>query len=382
MILFSVFRLLNPSSVFQPLSSAREFIMLLNSTFSILRFGAVFSLLVFAHELGHFLVAKWRKVAVEEFGFGLPPRIWGKKIKGTIYSLNFVPLGGFVKLKGEDPEVAGFGDVDSFSVKSKKSRTAIILAGVLGNLALAWLIFSFLFAVGNPRVSGKVVIEEINPGSPAEVAGLQKDDAVLTVDGQKVEVFEDLNLRVKERAGKTVDLCIERQGQALQMQLVPRLKPPEDEGPLGIKIALIDPQVMLTTYAFWQAPGYALLEIGGILKEMVLGMISMIWRVFTVGQVPLEVTGVVGIKALTDVAASLGRRFFLQFIALLNLNLLLFNLLPIPALDGGRLLFVGIEALIRRKMHPRVEKWANNISLAFLLLLSVLVTIQDISRFW
>ncbi len=356
--------------------------MLLNSTFSLLRFGAVFSLLVFVHELGHFLVAKWRKVVVEEFGFGLPPRIWGKKIKGTIYSFNWIPLGGFVKLKGEDPEAAFIGDVDSFSVKSKKSRTAIVLAGVLGNLLLAWLIFSFLFAIGNPGISGKVVIEEVVSGSPAEVVGLQKGDTVLTIDGQEVGTTEDLIFRVKERAGSMVNLRVNRSGQTLEFQPIPREKPPVDEGPLGVKIALIDPQVNLVTYPFWQAPWYALVEIGGILKEMVWGFGSMIARIFTQGRVPTEVTGVVGIKVLTDVAAEMGKRFFLQFIALLNLNLFIFNLLPVPALDGGRLLFVGLEVLLRRKLDPKVERMANSISLAFLLLLSALVTIQDISRFW
>jgi len=356
--------------------------MLLSSTFSLLRFGAVFSLLVFVHEAGHFLAAKWRKVAVEEFGFGLPPRLWGKKFKGTIYSLNWIPLGGFVKLKGEDPEAALIGDVDSFSVKSKKSRTAIILAGVLGNLLLAWLIFSFLFAVGNPNISGKVVIEEVVSGSPAEFAGLQKDDVVLAIEDQKVKTTEELIFEVEKRAGKTVMLDIDRKGQALQTQLVPRIEPPEGEGALGIKIVMIEPEVTLTKHPLWQAPWYALNEVGEITKSMLVGFGGMLVRIFTRGEVPTEVAGPLGIKAMTDVAASMGKRFFLQFVALLNLNLFIFNLLPIPALDGGRLLFLGFEAVLKRRLNPKIEKIANNLSLALLLLLSVLVTIQDISRFW
>ena len=356
--------------------------MLLNSTFSLLRFGAVFSVLVFVHEAGHFLMAKWRKVAVEEFGFGLPPRLWGKKFKGTVYSLNWIPLGGFVKLKGEDPEMAGFGDADSFRVKSKVSRAAIILAGVLGNLLLAWLIFSFLFAIGNPGIFGKVIIEEVVSGSPAEVAGLRKDDVVLAIDGREVGTTEDLILEVNRQAGQEVGLEIERQGLSLQMRLVPRIEPPEGEGALGIKIAMVEPEVILTKYPLWQAPWYALCEVGALLRSMILGFGAMLVGIFTRGEVPTEVAGVVGIKALTDVAASMGKRFFLQFIALLNLNLFIFNLLPIPALDGGRLLFLGFEAVLRRKLNPKIEKIANNLSLALLLLLSVLVTIQDISRFW
>jgi regulator of sigma E protease len=356
--------------------------MLLSSTFSLLRFGAVFSLLVFVHEMGHFLAAKWRKVAVEEFGFGLPPCLWGKKFKGTIYSLNWIPLGGFVKLKGEDPETALIGDADSFSVRSKKSRTAIIFAGVLGNLLLAWLIFSFLFVIGNPRISGQVVIEEIRPGSPAEEAGLLPEDTVLAIDGQKVGTTEELIFAVEQKGGSTVQLDIARKGQALQTQLVPRVEPPEGEGPLGIKIATTEPQISLTRHSFWKAPWYALQEIGRILETMVLGLWTMLIGLFTRGEVPTEVTGVIGIKEMTDVAAEMGHRFFLQFIALLNLNLFLFNLLPVPALDGGRLLFVGLEAVLRRKLNPKIEKLANNLGLAFLLLLSALVTIKDIVTFW
>ena len=355
--------------------------MFLNSTFSLLRFGAVFSVLVFVHEASHFLVAKWRKVAVEEFGFGLPPRLWGKKFKGTTYSLNWIPLGGFVKLKGEDPEAAFVGDVDSFSVKSKKSRTAIILAGVLGNLLLAWLIFSFLFTIGNPTISGKVVIEEVVSGSPAELAGLQKEDVVLAIDGTEVGTTEDLILEVDRQAGREVGLQIERKGLALQTQLVPRVQPPEGEGALGIKIAMVEPEVTLIKHPLWQAPWYALREVGEITGSMVVGFGGMLVRIFTRGEVPTEVAGVVGIKAMTDIAASMGKRFFLQFVALLNLNLFIFNLLPIPALDGGRLLFLGFEAVLGRKLNPKIEKIANNLSLALLLLLSVLVTIQDISRF-
>jgi len=356
--------------------------MLLTSTLSLLRFGAVFSLLVFVHEMGHFLMAKWRKVAVEEFGFGLPPRLWGKKFRGTTYSLNWIPLGGFVKLKGEDPEMAGFGDADSFRVKSNFSRAAIVLAGVLGNLTLAWLLFSLLFTLGNPYISGKVVIEKVYPGSPAESAGLQKDDVVLAIDGQKVKTTEELIVAVGRKAGSTVILDIDKKGQALQTPLIPRVEPPAGEGPLGVSIALADPQVSLTTYPFWQAPKYALLEVGKILRNMLLGFGGMLGRLLTRGEVPTEVTGVIGIKEMTDLAAEMGKRFFLQFIALLNLNLFLFNLLPVPALDGGRLLFVGFEAVLKRKLPPKAEKLANNLGLAFLLLLSALVTIKDIVTFW
>lgn len=356
--------------------------MFLDSTFSVLRFGVVLSLLVFVHELGHFLAAKWRKVAVEEFGFGLPPRLWGKEFRGTLYSINLFPIGGFVKLKGEDPEVAGFGDADSFSAKSKRSRAAMIVAGVFGNLLLAWLIFSFLFAVGSPEISGKVQIEEVAKGSPAESAGLSSGDVVVAINDRPVKMPEDLILEVSRQAGREVTLRIDRQGQALQMLVAPRVDPPAGEGPLGVKVILVDHKVTLIKHPLWQAPFYAAVETGQILKEMLGGMGFLVRSALSRQEVPGGVSGVVGIKALTDIAAAMGERFFLQFVAILSLNLLIFNLLPIPALDGGRLLFVGLEAVLRKKLNPKVERVANNLGLAFLLLLFVLITIQDIERFW
>jgi len=356
--------------------------MLLSSTFSILRFGAVFSVLVFVHEMGHFLMAKWRKVAVEEFGFGLPPRLWGKKFRSTLYSINLIPLGGFVKLKGEDPEMAGFGDADSFRVKSKASRAAIVLAGVLGNLLLAWLIFALLFTIGNPKISGQVVIEEVISGAPAEDVGLLPEDTVLSVDGRGVGTTDELVFLIKQKAGAKVTLQIDRAGEVKEFEIVPRTDPPVGEGPLGIKIALIDSQVKLVSYPFGQALWQAAKEVASTLTDMFWGFAGMIQRIFTRGEVPTEVAGVVGIKEMTDVAAEMGKRFFLQFVALLSLNLFLFNLLPVPALDGGRFLFVVLEAVLRRRLNPKVEKIANNLGFAFLLILSALVTIKDIATFW
>jgi regulator of sigma E protease len=356
--------------------------MLVEPVLSFLRFGIVLSLLVFVHELGHFLAAKWRGVFVEEFGFGLPPRIWGKRVGDTLYSINLFPIGGFVKLKGEDPEVVGFGDADSFAVKSRWSRALIIIAGVLGNFLLAWLIFTFLFAVGNPEFRGDVFIKDVAPNSPAAQVGIRKGDQVISINGVAVRQLEDLIVETRKSAGTEVKLQLRRGGDNRTLRLIPRLTPPKGEGAMGVALETRNERVDVSRYPLWQSPLVAAKEVVSILGKMLSGVKILLMELIFRGEVPKEVTGIVGIKALTDVAAEMGERFFLQFVAILSLNLLIFNLLPIPALDGGRLLFVGIEAITGRKLPPRVERWANNLGLALMLLLFVLITIRDIGRFY
>ncbi len=152
---------------------------------SILVFLLALSVLVFVHEFGHFIAAKKSGVKVEEFGFGLPPRIFGRKIGDTLYSINLLPIGGFVKLKGEEGEVMGFGSEGSFASASNPKRLVIVVSGVVGNLILAYLIFVLLFLVGNPTMAGKVKISDVAKNSPAEASQIKPGDYVLKVDGRK-----------------------------------------------------------------------------------------------------------------------------------------------------------------------------------------------------
>jgi len=159
---------------------------------SILIFLAVLSLVVFFHELGHFIAAKRLGVAVEEFGFGYPPRLFGKKIGSTVYSVNLIPLGGFVRLKGENAEIAGLGDSDSFSIKSPYKRVVILISGVLGNIILTWLIFSLLLIVGLPVLEDRVHLEKTFPNSVAQQAGLLPGDIIVSLDQNKVFWADEL----------------------------------------------------------------------------------------------------------------------------------------------------------------------------------------------
>jgi len=345
---------------------------------SILIFLFTLSVLVFVHELGHFLAAKKSGVKVEEFGFGIPPRIFGKKIGETIYSINLLPIGGFVRLKGEEGEVLGFGQKDSFRSISNFKRLFIVLSGVLGNLLLAYFIFTFLFLVGYPKFSGQIKVTEVVSASPAELSGLKVGDVFVNVGRLKVETPDDFVNEVTRQKGQKVDFGILREGRKLEISLKPRINPPEGQGPLGVRLGF-EASLNYQKVSLIEAPVKAFEEISSNIVLMLSGLKKIFLNLFSL-KVPSEVAGVVGIYKLSSQASEAGFRIFLQFVAIISLNLFMFNLLPIPALDGGRLLFILIEAVSRKSLNPKFEKWVNNIGLALLLTLFVLITIRDFRR--
>jgi regulator of sigma E protease len=343
---------------------------------SIIRFVLLLSILIFVHEGGHFLIARLFGVAVEEFGFGIPPRVWGKKIKGTIYSINLLPIGGFVRLKGEEGETLGFGGADSFAVQSKLKRAGIVAAGALGNFLLAWLVFSLLWGLGKNVPADKVLVNEVSVGSPADSAGISKGDYILSFNGERVETSEELLSLTKESLGQTAVLGFEREEEAMSVSIVPRANTPEGEGPLGIGIttALKEEKA-----PFWQTPWFGLKETFQTLTAMLKGLGQTVGSILQGEEVLIG--GPVAIYAISKIYAD-GFKPFLDFMALLSLNLVVVNLLPIPALDGGRILFIGIEAIRRKKLSPRIEMAINSIGLAALIALIVLLSIHDVRTFF
>ena len=308
---------------------------------SIIRFLFLLSVLIFVHEGGHFLIARLFGVAVEEFGFGIPPRIWGKKIGGTIYSINLLPIGGFVRLKGEEGETLGFGGAGSFAIQSKLKRTGIVAAGALGNFILAWLIFSLLWGLGK-NVSAETFLP--NPH--------------------------------KDSLEKTATLGFERDGEAVSVSIVPRADPPEGEGPLGVGITTA---IKEEKVPFWKTPWFGLKETFETITMMIKSLGGTVTSLFRGEEV--MVGGPVAIYAFSKVYAD-GFKPFLDFMALLSLNLVVVNLLPIPALDGGRILFIGIEALRRKKLSPRTEAAINSVGLIILIALIVILSVRDIREFF
>ncbi|PIS14579.1 hypothetical protein COT64_01870 [Candidatus Shapirobacteria bacterium CG09_land_8_20_14_0_10_39_12] len=358
---------------------------------TLLIFILILSVLVFVHELGHFVAAKKAGILVEEFGFGLPPKLWGKKIGETLYSINALPIGGFVRLYGED----GSGEMtnDQLPMTNSKGRAyfdapiwrrlTVLFAGVTMNLLLAIVSFSVLYYVsGIPTKTGKIAIVAVAENSPARLAEIKEGDEVVAIDGQEIFSIEQFVKDTKEKAGKEIQLQIfrEKDSQALIVSLVPRESPPEGEGPLGVAVS----DVELKKYPWWQMPYLGMVE--GFKEslawgKMILGTLkSTLVSLVVKGQVPKDIAGPIGIFQITGLVAKEGFLAILQFLGILSVNLAIINVLPFPALDGGRLLFLGYEIIFRKKAPPKVEVLVNQIGMTLLLALMVLITVNDVFR--
>lgn len=338
-------------------------------------FFVILTLLILIHELGHFLTAKFFNVKVEEFGLGLPPRLFGVKKGETLYSLNAIPAGGFVKLAGEDAEEDS-KDPRSFINKSPWQRAVIIFAGVIMNFLLALVAFTILYMAGGPVDSGKVLIVDVAKDSPAEEAGIKPNDIVVEVAGQKIAGLDDLNKRIKENAGKKVSIKLEREKNQFETQLTPRVSPPANQGPTGIAISNY---VETKAYPIWEAPIVGTQQAVKITGLMLDGFKNMIVNLAAKREVPQDVGGVVKIGYITYIATQAGILPLIQWTGLLSLNLALINALPIPALDGGRLFFTLVEAITRKRVPLKFEKWVHMVGFALLLGLIAMITFSDLT---
>ena len=348
---------------------------------SILLFFLVLSVLVLVHEFGHYWVAKKSGVWVEEFGLGLPPRAWGKMIGKTLYSINWLPFGGFVKLHGEDSSEEGHLHTEvAFSHKSKKKRAAIVTAGVVMNFLLAVVLFAVGYTFsGFPRETTNVKVVDIAKDSPAEVAGFQKDDIVRTVSGESATSNEGFVSLVEKHKGEDVDFGVERGGQLMDIHATPRKDHPSNEGSLGVVISSTE----IYFPPVWQRPFmgvYYGFKDAYFWGKIVLAGFGKIFTDLAGGTVPKDIAGPVGIYALTTQAASFGILSLLNFMGILSVNLAILNIMPLPALDGGRLLFILIEGVMGKKIVPKFEAIVHTVGMIALLLLLFAITAYDIRR--
>lgn len=347
---------------------------------SILVFIAVLSVLILVHEIGHFYAAKRSGVLVEEFGFGLPPRVIGKKVGETIYSLNLLPFGGFVRLHGESKEEEIDKPKRAFLNKSAKQRTLIVTAGVIMNFLLALFSFSVFYSfVGVPRETGEVKVVEVREDSPAAEAGLINEDIVRRVDEKEVGKTREFIGAVDEKKGQEVALTIERNGERRETSVVPRENPPEGEGALGVVITSSE-----NFYPpLWQRPFYGIyfgIKEALFWTGIVIGGFVTIFAQLFQGTVPEGIAGPVGIYAITSEVAAAGLLPLINFVGVLSVNLAILNIIPFPPLDGGRLLFIGIEKTFGRKILPKVEAVVHAVGMIILLLLVLAITFHDIQR--
>ncbi len=335
-------------------------------------FVVIAGTLILGHELGHLLIARWRGVAVTEFGIGFPPRLIRLgTVGGTLISLNAIPFGGFVRIAGEDnPDVPG-----GLAGASKTTRTLVLLGGILANLFIGYLAFSaaYRFAAPDPE---RVLITAVQPNSPAALAGIQPGDVIVSVDGEPIRNITGMQQAIAARLGDPVTITVERQEEAVQVTLTPRPTPPEGEGPIGVLLG--NPTRRVGTFEALrlgaQSMAYQFTELlllpGRLLRGEVAG-----------DQVRL--TGIKGIYDMVSWAGEIDRSnqrpfLTLQLAGLISVGLAITNLLPIPALDGGRLVFVLFEIVFRRRVAPRFEGLVHAIGFAFLIGLMVYITVQDV----
>ncbi len=337
-------------------------------------FILVFGLVVFVHELGHLLVAKAFGVRVKEFGFGYPPRIASLGVVGgTEITLNLLPVGGFVRMHEDDPSVPG-----GIASRSRKVRAAVFAAGALMNLLLASLLYGVTYMRGalEPVDAPGAGIYSVSAGSPAEEAGLRPGDNIVTIDGDPVATVDQAVALIGDAAGRPLELGIERDGTALPpITVTPRVDPPPGEGALGVTVDL---PLARISYPVWRA-----IPLGFRATYYTIRGIFWSIRQAVIQRLPFEVTGPIGIYRMTTEVAATGLTRLIEFTAFLSVNLFLLNLLPLPALDGGRLVFVLLEWLRGgRRIPPEKEGIVHAVGMVLILAMMVVVTVFDYLRYF
>lgn len=340
---------------------------------TIVAFLGVLAVLIIAHELGHYFTAKASGVKVEEFGIGFPPRLLRVKRGETLYSLNAVPLGGFVKMAGEvDPT-----GPRSLASKSIGTRIMVLSAGSLMNALLPLLLFSIAYMVPYDLAVGQVIIEEVALDSPALAAGLKPGDALLQVNNKQVSHIGDVHRNIFLNLGKEITILVKHSDATTEnIAVVPRWKPPPDEGAIGITVKMLSPTIVRQHEPFWRAIPLGArdcFQTLGLFKNAIVSMI--------IGAAPVAVGGPVAIAQMTGEVAKAGFSPLLEFAAFLSLNLAIINIFPLPALDGGRIAFVLLEWIRRgRRISAKTEGLVHTIGFAMLIGLILIITYQDIIR--
>lgn len=355
--------------------------------FSIIIFIFTLLVLVIIHELGHFLMAKKFGIKVEEFGFGIPPKIFGKKIGETIYSVNALPIGGFVRLLGED-EAGKLQSSRDFRAKPVGQRIAVVVAGVLMNLILAWAIFYTVIIYQNfkiiyPTLEQGVYIGYLEKDFPAEEAGIKVGNRILMVDGKDIKKFDDARNFIREKKGQPMTITLSDLDGKNRRDLTVTPKSVEKEGfligvgfsPVAIKQYKTPTEKLFSAVTYsYDLTRLTFAGLGKTIGDLLSGKLHAVSQ---------SVSGPVGLATMSNDILSGGRAalpFYLWFVGVISLTLSIFNTLPIPALDGGRLLFLVIEAITRKKVKEDIERVVHQIGFVLLLALAFLITYSDISK--
>ena len=355
-------------------------------------FLVVIGVLVIVHEFGHFIMAKKAGMKVEEFGFGFPPRICGIKKGETLYSINAIPFGGFVKILGEDGDSKD--NPRSFSSKPTWHRFKVIAAGVSMNFLLA----VFLLMIGNffgLRIGlvddqnipagvkdPQIQIIQVEQDSPADKSGLQILDEIKgfkLASGATIEAktTKDVQDTVMQHSSEKLKILIQRGNEILEKDIEPRKNPPAGQGAMGIQLAMTG----IVTYPWYEAIWRGAYDAVILTYNTIYGYYILFSTLLFKGSLVAQVSGPIGIATLTGQAARVGINYLLQFVAMISINLAVLNFIPFPALDGGRAVLLLLEKARRKPLNKRLENMINTVGFSLLIALMIYVTIKDISRF-
>jgi regulator of sigma E protease len=353
---------------------------------TLLVFVLILGLLVFVHEFGHFWVAKRIGVKVHEFAFGFKPTLFSWKKGDTNYAINAIPLGGYVRLEGENSDT---GKEGSFMAKPPGQRALVLVAGIVMNIILAWVLLTITYGIGSYSLSPTfanhpgitkeraVVIVDVRADSPASKAGLKVSDTVLMVNDEPIASPEELSNAIQRHPGEPTTLRIVRDNQEQTVTVTPRANPPQGEGSLGVGTG----ETVKVKTSWGRAPVVALKELGSEITTTVYYVGQFFRNLFVKQELSDDVSGIVGIGAATGIVRRLGIGPLMQFVALISTNLAVVNILPILPLDGGHLLFTIIEAVRKKPVPDKYRQSVAAVGLVAILLLFVVVTYKDILRF-
>ncbi|MFA6297448.1 MAG: RIP metalloprotease RseP [Candidatus Paceibacterota bacterium] len=363
---------------------------------SVILFIIILAVLIFVHELGHFVIAKLSGIRVDEFALGFPPTILSKKVGETVYKLNIIPFGGYVSIFGENPDHDSLHGPDSARSMVKKNRAiqaSVLSAGVIFNVIFAWVLISASLALGiSPtaslvgdsagKVNGKVIISEVMKDSPAEKAGLKSGDIVFNVTSKETTLsdssltIDSIQKLVATEKDKQVVFGVYREGKAFNATTTPVVGVVSDKAAIGIGMESGE----VIKLAWYQAPIQGFKTTVNIISLTAQGLWGFVVEAFHGKANYGQVSGPIGIVGMVGSASHYGLSYILFFTALISINLAIINILPFPALDGGRLLFVAIEAISRKSIPPKVGNALNAGGFAILILLMLLVTYHDVAK--
>lgn len=359
---------------------------------ALLVFVVTLGILVFFHEFGHFIMAKRSGAKVEEFGFGFPPRIFGVKKGETIYSINLIPIGGFVNIVGENGE--GKDDKRSFASKTIWQRFQILAAGVTANVILSVILFSLVAYIGFPYlydeneakgIDGlKIVVMEVVPDSPAAAADIRPGDVISSLEAEgtgeakDIKVISDVKNFISPKPGQIIEFNIMRGGEKLTLKAEARMNEAKTEGVTGIALGAMSEPV---SAGLIDSVRQGIAETWSFGTFIFVTLFSLLKQLFTTGTTTENLSGPVGIAVMVGQATQLGVTYVLRFMAILSINLAVVNALPFPALDGGRILFLLIEKIKGKPVSAETEGKFHFAGMAILLLLMILVTYKDFGTY-